>query len=92
MITKWLKNRVQRRLDQQQQRADAQLKLEQQLVELGPQLKDTLMKAGIFPFSRINRNLEGNYIEMYGTLNGRLVKGEMTAKGAFLIKYVEGFK
>jgi len=92
MITKWLRNQRLQSEQRKRERADEQLKLEQKLVDLGPELKETLIKAGIFPFSRMNRNLKDQYIEMYGTLNGRLVKAEMTAKGAFIIKYVEGFK
>jgi hypothetical protein len=88
MITKWLKNRAQRKLDEKLRLATKQHEIEENLRNLGPVLKDVLVNMGIEPFPRMNRNFEDQYITCYGILHDRLVCAELTLKGAFIIKYV----
>ena len=92
MIIKWLRDLRQQRLEAEATRADEARKMEQLLIARGTELKEALIKAGIHPFSRINRNLEEEYVFMYGVFYTSIVEATMTAKGAFLIKYLEGGK
>jgi len=93
MIIKWLRARkackqMERQIDAA--RAEAQkAKREQEMDEYCDELKDAFIKSGIHPFNRANRHRDGDFVTMYGILNGRIVKGTITKRGAFLIEYIE---
>jgi hypothetical protein len=94
MILKWLRVRkarkiaakVQRELEEKQQNEE----LCKTLLQHSDDLKEQFIKAGIHPFSWCNHNGDDDSVSMYGLLNGKLVKGTITKKGGFFIKYVQG--
>jgi len=89
----WIKQRRERKLAiaeaERKLKASEEKQIDLELQARGVELKEALIKAGIHPFNRINRNISDKYVFMYGVLNGRLVKAEMGIRGYLLMSYVK---
>lgn len=98
MIIKWWKKRQYIKANRKAaleaalkiQKESEKEKADAEYLKRGDELKETLTKAGVFTFGRGNRNCSAEYVEMYGHLHNRLVKGTMSLRGAFMVEYVDG--
>jgi hypothetical protein len=52
------------------------------------ELKQLLIEAGIHPIKRVSWNMGANWIQVYGTLNGKLISAKMTRSGGLTMSYV----